>query len=63
MTGLKMSYHTREATNLVGFTDQVLTFCCFFSNFALLKVLADLNSSLDVCSEVKFKCRQNSIGI
>ncbi len=63
MTGLKMLYHTREAPNLVGFTDQVLTFCCFFSNFALLKVLADLDPSLYVCSEVKFKCRRNSIDI
>jgi hypothetical protein len=46
----------REATNLVCLTDQVLTFRCLFSNLALLKVLADLDSPLDVCSEAKFKC-------
>lgn len=51
----KVRYHTQEATNLVGFTDQVLTFRCFFSNLSLLKVLADLDSSLDVCSEAKLK--------
>lgn len=40
----------------MSFPDQVLTFRCFLSNLALLKVLADLDSPLDVCSEAKFKC-------
>src|SRR6266436_10390879 len=48
----------RGATNLVCLTDQVLTFRCFFSNFALLKVLADLDSPLDMCSKANLndKC-------
>jgi hypothetical protein len=46
-----IQYNGREATDFVSFTNQILAFCCFFSDFALLKILADLDSPLDMCSE------------
>ena len=46
-----LQYNGREATDLVRFTNQILAFRCFFSDFTLLEVLADLDSPLDMCSE------------